>query len=619
MTNALGQATAFAYDALGRVMTQRDPNGALTFIERDAMDRVTDTVDAIGEVSSLEYDANGNRTAIALPRGVIRYTYDDLDRMVTRKDALNQVESWTYDAMDRPKSHTDRRQLITSFDYDVLGRLSLTTYADGSTITPSYDAGDRVLSLVDTASGNLSWDYDDFDRVVEAASPQGTITYAYDLLDRRVSMGAPGQPLVEYRYDAADRLNRILSGMEIVQFDHDDAGRLKGVTLPNAVQGGYAYDAADRLTGLAWSKSDGASLGTIGYAYDGMGRIASQVGTLASQALTPMRAGSTFDDNNRMTQSGALTQVFDGTGNLISGGGRTYQWNSRNELESIKQGGTTIAFFGYDALGRRNIKTENGVTTQYLYDGLEAVQEHSSAGTTPILLGPGIDQRIAQGAGADRRYFVTDHLGSTRILTNSSGVAVGQYAYDAYGSSAATEYISYGYTGREADESGLYFYRARYYDPKQGRFISEDPIGLAGGLNMYAYVEGDPINATDPLGLAGNPLAGYRPAYGPIIIKTPTTPIHWVERIISSAIVGKLTLGSTSVNKYGQLTPKASTWIGRASVVYALMQPTEMDCAELDCDKNGIADFLERDANTCLAPGAGMMPKPFVQTPASRP
>ncbi|WP_321166292.1 RHS repeat-associated core domain-containing protein, partial [Luteimonas huabeiensis] len=122
----------------------------------------------------------------------------------------------------------------------------------------------------------------------------------------------------------------------------------------------------------------------------------------------------------------------------------------------------------------------------------------------PILAGLNIDERYARGSGANRHYFLTDALGSTRALTDSNGGVVQSYDYDPYGGTHpanATIQNPYRYTGREQDASGLYYYRARYYHPGMGRFVSEDSIGLAGGdANLYAYVIGDPVSLSDPSG-----------------------------------------------------------------------------------------------------------------------
>ncbi|MDE2234618.1 MAG: RHS repeat-associated core domain-containing protein, partial [Gammaproteobacteria bacterium] len=166
------------------------------------------------------------------------------------------------------------------------------------------------------------------------------------------------------------------------------------------------------------------------------------------------------------------------------------------------------AGFVYDALGRRESKTLNGTSTNFLYDGLNLEQELN--GTTPTvnyLTGPGIDEAFSRTDSTGSYNYLTDNLGSSLALTNSTGAISTSYTYEPYGNTTASGASSTNalqYTGRENDGDGLYYYRARYYSPGYGRFISEDPLGLGAGVNEYDYVFSDPMNLIDPLGLCPN-------------------------------------------------------------------------------------------------------------------
>jgi len=132
------------------------------------------------------------------------------------------------------------------------------------------------------------------------------------------------------------------------------------------------------------------------------------------------------------------------------------------------------------------------------------VSEFLSPSTGTNLTGLGMDSYLTRKDGTTETFPLTDHLGSVIALTDATGAIVTNYTYEPYGATTQTGTVSanpHQYTGRENDGTGLYFYRARYYDPQLMRFISEDPIGLAGGLNSYAYVDGDPISLKDPKGL----------------------------------------------------------------------------------------------------------------------
>ena len=178
---------------------------------------------------------------------------------------------------------------------------------------------------------------------------------------------------------------------------------------------------------------------------------------------------------------------------MIGDGTNTYTWNARNQLTEISQGGVAQLTYAYDALGRRVSKTVgSGTPTQFLYDGANAVQETFGSTVNPILVGLNMDERFARNDASGRAYFLTDALNSTIALTSTTGAIQNTYSYDPYGntSQSGTGFTNpYQYTGREADTAGLYFYRARYYSPMMGGFISEDPITFGGRqLSFYGYV-----------------------------------------------------------------------------------------------------------------------------------
>src|SRR5881394_549388 len=175
------------------------------------------------------------------------------------------------------------------------------------------------------------------------------------------------------------------------------------------------------------------------------------------------------------------TLAYDNNGNLTSDGTNTYIWNARNQLVTIS--GSVSANFQYDAFGRRVSKTIGG-TTQFLYDGSNPVQEISGTSASANLLTAGVDEYFQRTDAAGARSFLTDALGSTLALADSTGTVQTSYTFEPFGNTTVTGASttnSFAFTGRELDASGLYFYRARYYHPSFQRFISEDPLGYAGG------------------------------------------------------------------------------------------------------------------------------------------
>src|SRR5437667_2122161 len=160
-------------------------------------------------------------------------------------------------------------------------------------------------------------------------------------------------------------------------------------------------------------------------------------------------------------------------------------------------------------------RSVTGVSTNFVYDGQDVVKDINSDGSTvEYLNGPGIDNKIRQKGSSTSTtyYFSQDHLGSPTALTGTTGKLVERITYDAYGNSAGSTRTRYGLTGRERDSlTGLLYYRARFYDPQLGRFISEDPIGLAGGINSFAYVGNNPVLYRDPSGLCPQDTGGPTP------------------------------------------------------------------------------------------------------------
>jgi RHS repeat-associated protein len=182
---------------------------------------------------------------------------------------------------------------------------------------------------------------------------------------------------------------------------------------------------------------------------------------------------------------------------------RSYTWNARNQLASLT--GPVNGSFAYDGVGRRRSKTIGGTTTQFLYDGLNPVQELASGTPTANLLtGLGIDEHFTRTDSAGVRNYLADALGSSVALADGSGTVQTEYTYVPFGATSVTGASTtspFGFTGRENDGTGLYYYRARYYHPIAQRFVSEDPLGFsAGDPNVHAYVFNSPTQHTDPTG-----------------------------------------------------------------------------------------------------------------------
>ena len=511
VTDPEGRTTTRFVDDAGRILSMTDALGRSVKYEYDKADRPTRTVGADGASASLTYDANGNILTLTDSRNnVSTFTYNNMNRLISRKDPLLKVESYEYDGAGNLTKLTDRRGKVTTYTYDNLGRPTFvgygaviaqksTTYE--STVTGTYDAVGRIIKVVDSVAGTYNLGYDSLSRVTSESGPQGAISYTYDAVGRRTSMTVAGQPAVSYAYDNGNRLTGITQGASAVGFQFDNANRPTTLTLPNGVVGEYTYDRVSNVTGIKYTKG-AALVGDLTYEYDAAGRRVRAGGSLSGISLPQAASGLSYDAANRLTTFGGAALTYDANGNLTGDGSNTYTWNARNQLVSVS--GATSASFAYDPFGRRARKTVGGATTDYLYDALNVVQELSGGAPTANMLTGGVDSVYTRTDSAGARTLIGDGSGSTRALLDADGSVLTRYTYDPFGNTTADGASSGNpsqFTGRENDGTGLYYYRARYYSPKLQRFISEDPIGFAGGLNLYAYVENDPVNWTDPLGL----------------------------------------------------------------------------------------------------------------------
>ena len=506
----LGHTTARFTDAAGRLIGVTDATGARTQVAYNAHDQITKITDPNGGDTTFTYDGSGNLlTLIDARNKTTTWTYDDMNRVATRTDPLTRAQSFVYDLMGDLTSWTDRKAQVTTYQYDALGRQTFVgfgttagpTYA--STIATTYDAGNRATDIVDSVAGTIERTYDLLDRLTEEVTPEGTISYTYDDASRRATMTVAGQTAVSYGYDNADRLTGVSQGTTTVSIAYDDAGKRTSLTLPNGIVVEDTYDDDSRLTGLTY-RLGMSPLGTLTYGYDLNGQRTTVGGTYARTGLPTALASATYDDANQIATFGGTSFTYDDNGNLTSDGVRSYSWNARNELASLT--GPVNASFSYDPFGRRRSKTISGSTTEYLYSGLNPLQELSNGTPTAnLLIGLDIDQFLSRTDAGGARHYLTDALGSSVALADESGSVQTEYTYEPFGgttTSGGSTSNAVAFTGRELDGTGLYFYRARYYHPGLQRFISEDPLAEGAGSNFYSYVGNKPTLYTDPTGLA---------------------------------------------------------------------------------------------------------------------
>lgn len=513
----LNRETKRMLDAAGRLRSVVNPLGQKTLYTPDALDRITQLTDAINGVTAFSYDANSNLLTVTDARSQQTvYTYSNMNRTATRKDPLLNMETYTYDNNGNVASVADRKSQTTSYTYDPLNRRTKTTFQDGTSTNYTYDAGNRITQVQEKDASNnvtatITRTYDGLDRLTQEVTPQGQIDYTYDNASRRTSMTVAGQTAVTYTYDNANRLTQITQGTNTVTIGYDDADRRTSVTYPNGNKIEYAYNAASELTSLTY-KQGTTVIGDLTYTYDAAGNRIKVGGSFARTIIPPALTTVSYNVNNQQTTFGTNTETYDLNGNLATvsdaGGTATYTWNTRNQLIAITAPGFA-ASFTYDSFGRRTGRTINGVVTNYVYDGLNPVQEKAgSTVTANLIAGLGIDEFFQRTDGLGSRAILIDGLGSTIALGDNTGTLQTQYTYEPFGyatTAGQANTNSYKFTGREDDNSGLVYYRARYYNPRLQRFIAEDPLEFFGGdTNLYAYTGNRPTNFTDPSG--NNPI-----------------------------------------------------------------------------------------------------------------
>ena len=500
----LGNRTLRFYDAVSRLVAIVDARGKSTTFTYDNLNRVSEIRDTSNGVTNFTYDPNGNLLTITDAKNqTTTYTYDNMDRLATRKDALDRTESYQYDLAGNLTQFTDRKNQVTTFQYDAMNRRISATHADATT-TFTYDTVGRLIKASDTApgAGTIEFAYDILDRLIQETTGQGTVTYQYDVLGRRTQMTANGQQPTLYQYDAVSRLTRVEQGALFAVLGYDQANRRTSLTYPNGTSTSYAYDLASRLTGITHNGPSGI-IDALTYTYDAAGnRTALMRNNAAASLLPAAMASATYDAANEQTGFAGATLTYDNNGNLVNDGTNTYQWDARNRLLGIS-GGTTAAFT-YDVFGRRTHKAINSVASSFLYDGNDIVAEvgGGAVGAT-YLRSLNIDEPFIRQTSLGNEHYHTDALGSSLALSHAQGSLGTTYTYEPFGKTTVTGASAsvFQFTGREHDGAGLYYYRARYYQPRLQRFIAEDPIGYLGGdVNLYGYVGQNPILRTDPSG-----------------------------------------------------------------------------------------------------------------------
>ena len=492
MTDPAGNSWSWTYDWLGRNIVRSDPDSGTWSFEYDDAGRMTAQIDAKNQRTEFEYvDPAGRLTRkgdVTIIRSEPRAGYFNTGQVTTISSPGTTLKT-DYDALGRPVHQV---RTIDGVDYgaqrryDAGGRLRGITYPDGDAVGTTadplvYDGAGRLKTIPGMTSQML---YDAAGHAISQSNVNGTTTTRTfsaqrGFLTHISTMG--------------------LDPIQDVAYTPDPAGLITEVASPFANEAWtYAYDDLHRLT-TAVSTSDAAE--NQAFAYDVVGNITSN-SRIGAYTYPPPE--SPLPHAPSTVAGDAMT--YDANGNLIAGRGRSIQWNSDNLPVQIN---TTV--FTYDGLGGRLKKTSPGATTLYPFGD---DYEIANGVITKYINVEGIGV-VAKRVGSQTFWLHTDRLGSIQVITDQTGTDVQHRTYRPYGdkiadTSAHTE--SRGYIGEKQDEdTGLTYLHARYYDATLGTFLSPDPLHPAHsgvGLNRYAYGFGDPVNRTDPYGLAAPIVCG---------------------------------------------------------------------------------------------------------------
>lgn len=506
-----GDAVHYAYDREGRLIEMTNERGQPYRFEYDARGRLSREIAFDLQERRYVRDATGRITEIKGSAGSTKLRYDDADRITEQEQSDGTKSTFTYRADGALLSAVNGSMAVT-FERDEIGRV-LTEIQGDHRVTSAYGPTGERVSIHSSLGA--------YQAVLR--DPIGS--------PRSVFLGPPNDPArqeIAFTRDAAGlELRRRLPGGVAVALERDAAGRLiaqHADATGTSWSRQYAWRAGEQLAAIEDSR-----FGTSTFQHDGRGRLVSVTatgGAVQHRALDEV--GNLYRTGDRgerryvrggvLRNDGETQLAFDRAGNLVSRqlhspGGTAepapwrYEWNADGTLKEVSTPDGEHVAFAYDALGRRiSKKTANG-ETRYVWDGDALLHEQGESGATVTWYqAPETFEPLARSEGNVWHHVVVDQVGAPLAIYDAGGAHSWDGQVDPYGALTPADdpagLCPWRWPGQYHDaETGLAYNRARYYDAGLGQYISQDPIGLAGGLSPYAYVA-DPLVLIDPLGLA---------------------------------------------------------------------------------------------------------------------
>jgi RHS repeat-associated protein len=459
-----GTEETMSYDSIGNLIQRTAGEREIHYQYNSASQLVTVTYPDSSVVFS--YDANGNRTSMEDAVSSTVYSYDSRNRLTS--------ETKTIDGVD----------YTTSYTYDEVSNVTSITYSDGTVVTQTYDNLNRLQSVDGYAQ--FTWNADS---QIQQISYQNdvTTTYVYDLRGRpeQMTTSKDGNDLMNltYNYDATGN---------ILHMKNEDSSSIKE-------EWNYTYDPLDRL--LTAAGGPPGETYSLSYQYDSTGNRTQLNSTIY-----------TYNEMNELLSlsdpGGNSTFTYDIYGNLVSkDDGQNlweYSYDCEDRLLSVKKDGQVTEEYFYDGDGKRIKKVDADSDRVYIYGGLNVLFEVNTTTQMEAVYIYGPTGQLAKKVNDITEYYHTDHLGSTRLVTSENSVTTEEIMYKPFGEQLNETDERYTYNGKELDETGLYYYGARYYNPVIGRFISRDPLTgkkeSPQTLNRYAYCLNNPQRYIDPAG-----------------------------------------------------------------------------------------------------------------------
>jgi len=523
-TNALNQTTEFNYDSQGNLIKVKDAKSSETRYQYDRRGMRITEIKPMGQQLGYQYDAAGNLIErLDSKNQRITYDYDDDGRLTLEQHYASATATTAAKAI---VYHYDKNNQLTGYDdgitsatylLDDLGRLTSASINFGTftkSYRYSYAKDGQISSFSNSEAVVSSYQYDKANRLqlIQIAG-QGSIAYTQYQGHQPGTVMYPGGIKVSHSYDGIGRLTQQMvndpaaNPLQTSQYTMDDVGNVLTKSI-NASEYSYQYDTAYQLT----QANQPTPLQNRTYQYDEVG----------NRSASEETANWNYNANHQLLSYGepasSTTLGYDANGSTItktitnaSGSDLDeYSYDIANRLTELKRNGSTVARYSYDPFGRRLSKEVSGVKTYFLYANEGLVGEYNSSGVlinSYMYLPDSMwgTKPLGMMTGGESYFYQHDQLGSPNLVTSNTGQIKWQGAMDAFGQvQATTSDINnpLRFPGQYADsETGVHYNYFRDYDPEVGRYIQSDPIGLAGGVNTYGYVSGNPVNFYDPYGL----------------------------------------------------------------------------------------------------------------------